>query len=203
MKKIINLLLVLLTVSCLCACSNATTNSEDKPVEKNEVASLYEQGYDVTQSSFMENKWVAIYEKDFSMNDAYKVELDMDQETFDKLFELDTFDEEGQKQYREIIESLPGCVITSMNDLLPSEDEFDKYVGKTILDLENDGYERTGYTYDDDGCIFFLEGQKYALYVTVDEVITYETIDDYSENDIRALTIKSVECNGFSYKIFD
>lgn len=203
MKKIISLLLVLLTALCLCACSNGTINNEDRLVEKNEVASLYEQGYDVTQSSFMENKWVAIYEKDFSMNDAYKVELDMDQETFDKLFNLDTFDEEGQKQYREIIESLPGCVITSMNDLLPSEVEFDKYVGKTIMDLENDGYERTGYTYDDDGCIFFLEGQKYALYVTVDEVITYETIDDYSENDIRTLTIKSVECNGFSYKIFD
>lgn len=203
MKKIISLLLVLLTSLCLCACSNATTNNEDKLVEKNEVASLYEQGYDVTQSSFMENKWVAIYEKDFSMNDAYKVKLDMDQDTFDKLFELDTFDDEGQRQFREIIESLPGCVITSMNDLLPSEDEFDNYVGKTIQDLENDGYERTGYTYDDDGCIFFLEGQKYALYVTVDEVITYETIDDYSENDIRALTIKSVECNGFSYKIFD
>ena len=190
MKRATKILLTLLVLISLCACSSNK--------EKNEIASLYDKGYDVTQTSYMDDKWTAVYQKDFSMNDAYKVELSMDQATFDKLFEIDTFEEEGQKQFREIVEYLPDCTVTSLNDLLPAVDEFDKYIGKTIQDLENDGYERNGYTYNEEGCIFFLDGLKYSINVQTNEFITYETIDNYSENDIRALTIKSIECTGFS-----
>lgn len=205
MKKIIKLLVTLLVLSCLCACSNTANETPAQPQTqtKNELAALYDQGYEPVQTSHTDNRWVAVYEKDYSVVDAYKVELEMDQETCDKLFEIDTFEKEGQKQYREIVESLPGCVITSLNSELPSDDEFDKYIGKTIQDLENDGYERSGNTYNEDGCMFYADGPKYSINIKVDEVISYETIDDYSENDIRALTIKSIEFSGFSYKMFD
>ena len=48
-----------------------------------------------------------------------------------------------------------------------------------------------------------MEGPKYSINVKSNEVITFETVDDYSENDIRALTIKSIELTGFSYRIFE
>lgn len=150
-----------------------------------------------------DGKWTALYQKDFSINDAYKVELSMDQETFDKLFEIDTFEQEGEKQFEEIVTNLPDCKITSLNDQVPSANEFDKYIGKNIQELEDDGYERNGYIYDEEGCIFFMEGPKYSINVKSNEVITFETVDDYSENDIRALTIKSIELTGFSYRIFE
>lgn len=195
MKKISKLLLALLMMFCICACSNEK--------EKNELTSLYDQGYEPTHTSYQDNKWFAIYQKDFSMENAYRVELEMDQETSDKLFEIDRFEEEGEKQFREIVTTLDNCKITSMNDQLPGEGEFDKYIGKTIQDLENDGYERSGNTYAEEGCVFYLDGPIYALEVTTNEVITFETMDDYSENDIRALTIKQIKLSGFSYKIFN
>ena len=195
MNKIKKALLVLVVLISLCACSSKQ--------EKNELVSLYEQGYEPTQTSFQDGKWTALYQKDFNINDAYKVELSMDQETFDKLFEIDTFEQEGEKQFEEIVTNLLDCKITSLNDQVPSANEFDKYIGKTIQVLEDDGYERNGYIYDEEGCIFFMEGPKYSINVKSNEVITFETVDDYSENDIRALTIKSIELTGFSYRIFE
>lgn len=201
MKKITQLLITLLTLICLCACSNNNTNINTNT--KNELAPLFEQGYEVMQTTFSENKWQAIIQKDGSFLDAYKVSLDMNQETSDKLFELGTFEEESKKQYQEILENLPGCVITSLNDEIPSDEEFAKYIGKTIKDLEDDGYERNGYSYDEQGCTFFADGPKYSVNIQTEEIITSETIDDYSENDIRALTIKNVEFSGFSFSIFE
>lgn len=177
----------------MCACSN-TKN-------KNELADLYEKGYEHTSTCLSDNKWTAIYQKDGSYVDAYKVEINMDQKTYDKLLQIDMFEEEGLKEFLDIIEYLPDCKVTSLNDYLPSAGEFNKYIGLTIQDLENDGYERNGYTYDDEGCIFFAEGPMYSINVIVDEVITDETIDNYSENDIRALTIKEIEFTGISYNM--
>ena len=143
--------------------------------------------------TYQDGKWSAIYEKDGNYKDAYKVELKMNQETCDMLFELDPFDEDQLKKYNEIVTSIPECTVTSMNELLPDENEALKFVGKTIKDLEDAGYERMGYMFNDDGCVFFADGPFYSLNVKTDEIITDETIDNYSENDIRELTITQIE----------
>ena len=200
MKRIIKLLSVSLMLFCLCACSSS--NSKDNTV-KNELANIIEKGYEVRQTSYQDNKWQAIYEKDSNYKDAYKVEMTMDQETCDKLFELDIFDEEQSKQYNDIVTSIPECTVTSMNDLLEDESEVLQFVGKTIKDLEDAGYERMGNLYEDDGCVFFADGPFYSINIKTDEVITFETMDDYSENDIRELTISGIEIAGFSSYIFD
>ena len=194
MKRIIKLTLVLLMLISVCACSNK---------KQNELAPLFEEGYQVTQTSYCDGVWKAMFSKEGSVFDSYLVELKMDQETFDKLFEIDIFEEEGEKQFKDIVTYLPDCTISSLKDEIPSEDEFDKYIGKTILDLENDGYERSGNIYSEDGCIFFADGDKYSLNVRVDENITFETMDDYSENDIRELIIKEIEFTSFSPKFLN
>ena len=127
----------------------------------------------------------------------------MNQETCDMLFELDPFDEDQLKKYNEIVTSIPECTVTSMNELLPDENEALKFVGKTIKDLEDAGYERMGYMFNDDGCVFFADGPFYSLNVKTDEIITDETIDNYSENDIQELTITQIEITGFSSYIFN
>ncbi len=204
MKKITKLLIILFVLICLSACSKGKESSTKENNEKNnELATLYDNGYELTMTTLSDNKWLALYQKDYSYKDAYKVEINMDKKTYDELMEIDTFDEEGNKRYIEILESLPDCTITSMNDQIPNNDEFDKYIGKTIQELENDGYIRNGYVYNDDGCVFDVEGPKYCLDVQVDEVITFETMDNYSENDIRKLTIKKIDFKGFSFGLFD
>lgn len=200
MKKYIKLLLLSLLLTCLCACSSGKT--EDNVV-KNELANIIEQGYEVRQTSYQDNKWCAIYEKNGNYKDSYKVELKMDQETNDKLFELDIFDEEQLKQYNDIVTSIPECSVTSMNELLPDENEVLSFVGKTIKDLEDAGYERMGNMYNEDGCVFFADGPFYSLNVKTNEIITFETMDNYSENDIRELIISGIEITGFSNYIFN
>lgn len=200
MKNIIKITLLALLLTCLCACSSS--NSKDNTV-KNELANIIDQGYEVRQTSYQDNKWQAIYELDGNYKDAYKVELTMNQETFDKLFELDILDEEQLKQFNEIVTSISDCTLTPMSDLLHDENEVMQFVGKTIKDLEDAGYERMGNLYYDDGCVFFADGPFYSLNVKTDEVITFETMDNYSENDIRALTISGIEISGFSSYIFD
>ena len=200
MKNIIKITLLALLLTCLCACSSS--NSKDNTV-KNELANIIEKGYEVRQTSYQDSKWKAIYEKDGNYKDAYKVELTMNQETFDKLFELDTFDEEQLKQFNEIVTSIPDCTITPMSDLLHDENEVMQFVGKTIKELEDSGYERMGNLYEDDGCVFFADGPFYSINIKTDEVITFETMDNYSENDIRELTISGIEITGFSYYVFN
>lgn len=200
MKNIIKITLLALLLTCLCACSSS--NSKDNTV-KNELANIIDQGYEVRQTSYQDNKWNAIYEKDGNYKDAYKVELTMNQETFDKLFELDILDEEQLKQFNEIVTSIPDCTITPMSDLLPDENEVMQFVGKTIKELEDFGYERMGNLYEDDGCVFFADGPFYSINIKTDEVITFETMDNYSENDIRELTISGIEITGFSYYVFN
>lgn len=200
MKKLIKVLLSALLLTCLCACSKPDVEDNDI---KNELANIIEQGYEIRQTSFQDNKWKAIYELDENYKDAYKVELTMNQETFDKLFELDTFDEEQLKQYNEIVTSISECTVTPMKDLLEDESEVLSFIGKTIKDLEDAGYERMGNVYDDDGCVFFADGPFYSINIKTDEVITFETMDNYSENDIRELTISGIEITGFSSYIFN
>ena len=200
MKNTIKITLLALLLTCLCACSSS--NSKDNTV-KNELANIIDQGYEVKQTSYQDNKWNAIYEKDGNYKDAYKVELIMNQETFDKLFELDTFEENQLNEYNEIVTSIPECTVTSMNELLEDESEVLKFVGKTIKELEDAGYERTGYIYDENGFTIFADGPFYSLNVKTNEIITDETIDDYSENDIRELIITEIEITGFSTYIFD
>ena len=201
MNKLIKTTLILIALLCLFACSS--NNSNDNSVTKNELAEIIEKGYEVRQTTYQDNKWCAIYEKDGNYKDAYKVELTMDQETFDKLFELDTFEEDQLKQYNDIVTSIPDCKVTSMKELLEDESEVLAFVGKTIKDLEDAGYERNGFYYDEEGFTVFADGPFYSLNVKTDEIITDETIDDYSENDIRALTISGIEITGFSSYILD
>ena len=195
MKKIIKLLLALLTVLCLYACGGKQ--------EKNELASLYEKGYETTMSSLTEEKWYGLLQKDYSFEDIYKVEISIDQNTYNKLFEIDTFEEAGAKKFNEILTTIQDCKVTPMADKVPNKDDFSIYIGKTIQDLENDGYERSGYFFDEEGCVFFADGPDYSINVQVNEVITDVSIDDYSENDIRALTIKDIKFSNFSFNIFD
>ena len=138
-----------------------------------------------------------------SFEDIYKVEISIDQNTYNKLFEIDTFEEAGAKKFNEILTTIQDCKVTPMADKVPNKDDFSTYIGKTIQDLENDGYERSGYFFDEEGCVFFADGPDYSINVQVNEVITDVSIDDYSENDIRALTIKDIKFSNFSFNIFD
>lgn len=200
MKKLIKVLLLTLLITCVCACSS---NKTETSTSKNELASIIEKGYEVRQTSYQDNKWKAIYEKEGNYKDAYKVELTMDQETYDKLFELDILDYDQIKQFNEIVTSIPECTITPMSELLEDESQVLNFVGKTIKDLEDAGYERMGNLYEEDGCIFFADGPFYSINIKTDEVITFETMDNYSENDIRELTITGIEITGFSYYVFN
>lgn len=200
MKKLIKVLLLTLLITCVCACSS---NKIETSTSKNELASIIEKGYEVRQTSYQDNKWKAIYEKEGNYKDAYKVELTMDQETYDKLFELDILDYDQIKQFNEIVTSIPECTITPMSELLEDESQVLSFVGKTIKDLEDAGYERMGNLYEEDGCIFFADGPFYSINIKTDEVITFETMDNYSENDIRELTITGIEITGFSYYVFN
>ncbi|MDO5440784.1 MAG: hypothetical protein Q4F12_04535 [Erysipelotrichaceae bacterium] len=197
MKRIITILLVVLLSTCLCACNN------NKNKQPNEIASLYEQGYEAEQTILFDSSWIALFMKDHDYHDAYKVVVKMDEKTYDKIIQCDTFEEEGLKQFLDIIEYLPNCTVTSMNDELPKEGELDQYIGKTIKDLEDEGYERTGYYLAEDGCLFYADGYKYSVLIQVEEVIKPEEMSYYSDYDLGQLTVKSMEFLGFSYRVLD
>lgn len=200
MKKALNVLLSLLLSICLVACSSNTTTASKEP---NEIASLLEQGYETVQTTLFDSSWIALFMKDYDYHDAYKAVVKMDEATYDKIIQCDTFEEEGLKQFYEIIEYLPDCTVTSMNDELPQDGELDQYIGKTVKDMEDDGYERSGYYLDEEGCIFYVEGYKYSLTIQTEEIIKPEEMSYYSDHDLGQLTIKSIEFNGFSYRILN
>ena len=171
--------------------------------KKNKMAPLFEQGYEMVQTSLFEYTFTTLLMKDNNYNDAYKAFCKLDEETYDQLLQCDTFEEEGLKAFKEIVTYLSDCTVTSMKEELPKDGELDEYIGKTIKDMENDGYERSGYYLAEDGCIFYADGPKFSVTIQTEEVIKPEEMGAYSENDIGRLTVKSIEFNGFSYRILD
>lgn len=156
---------------------------------------LYAEGYSLNMSSLDGDvgTWKAYYIKDGDWSQSYLVEIPMSQDEFNELFNAET-DEEQQK----MICSMQDIKITNMKDQLPAEDEINKYVGKTLSEMEEEGYYVSGSTDGEDGNVLVdcTKEDEYVINVAFNEDMTWEQFNE-DNVDYSKLTVKEARFAGF------
>ncbi len=197
MKKTISLILAIALVFALAACG-------EPPVEENngEVAKLFADGYSVVMLSCDEESLAALFQKDNSYEAVYKIKAKLTPAQYAQYSEASA-SEDSEKDVAEFLKGLDGVTVIDITSAVPTEEMLSQYKGMTFGELENEGFERSGYSGDEGIYVFFYDGPLYSVMVSPEDGVLIEDMDDYSENDIRALKIGGVEFCGFSFDILE
>lgn len=201
MKRITTLLLCALVVFALAGCGAQKTNEGGT---ENEITALFNDGYECWSTSLDEKLWEGFLLKDQSWDDAYYVTAAMTAELYEEYNSIDFAAEDSDAEVKAFLGGLSDVTVTDAAEKIPGQDELDAYIGMTMGEMEEAGFERTGYVGDPEtGYKFFLDGPKYTLTVTMPEGEEVDDIDNYSENDLRGLKIGGVEFSGLTFGMFD
>lgn len=188
MRKIALLLLLLAMTFALTACGVENTAN-------NEITELYDKGFSCTMSMATEECWKGVFQAEGTDNVVYFAQASLTKSDYEAYTAIDCEDEDGMKSF---LGTLTDVTVTDISDKIPTQDELDAYVGKTLGDLEDAGFENTGF-YGEEGINqFFYDGPIYCCTVTLADGVVVEDPDDYSANDLRALEIGAVEYTGLS-----
>ena len=197
MKKLTAILLALVMVLVLAACG------ETKPEAKNEITDLLDQGYECRGWTADETQWCGLFVKGDSYDEVLKVAAPMtakQYEEFNGFFD----DEDADAKQMAFLSTLTDVEVTDISDMVPTQADLDTYVGKTMGDMEDDGFYNSGWSGEPEtGYSFYYDGPIYYCMVTPAEGTVIEDMDDLSVNDIRAIEIGAVEFLGISSDILN
>lgn len=196
MKRILCLIVCIILMASVVGCGKTTADTD------NEVTKLYADGFTPSMSSVTDSSLKILFQKDYSFDVVYKVEAMISEAQYEQ-YCLASESDDSDAEIAEFLENLDNVVVSDITDIVPGQDKLNAYVGKTIGELENEGYENSGYSGDDGDYAFFYDGPIYSLIVAPESGAIVGSIDDYSTNDIRAMKIGSVEFCGFSFAFLD
>ena len=211
MKKVLSICLSIMLIAVLTACGTApfgdravggeAADTDGGPT--NEITELVDQGYSTVMTSSDESQWNAVFQQDMNYDTVYKVEAVLTGDQYDRLNEIEWDDENGDQKRFRILGECEDVTVTDITDMIPAQEELDAYIGKTLGDMEKDGFENTGNSNWDGIYEFYMDGPVYCCKVQLAEGIVIEDMDDYSVNDLRAMEIGKVEFSGFASGLID
>lgn len=199
MKKLIVLFLCLLMALPLAGCG-----AQKEKEKQNQMAALFDAGYTYVSTRYDETSWAGLFQKDNILDSVYVVKAAMTASQYKDYSAIEFDDAKAEAKQRKILCQLENVTLTDVTDRIPTAEELASYIGMTMGELEAAGFEKSGYSGDPEtGYEFFFDGPVYSLYVFPKNSETMGSLDDYSENDLRGLTISKAEFMDFSYKILD
>lgn len=164
----------------------------------NEIAALFEEGYQDSYTTMEENTWKGILLKDDSWDSVYLVITEMTDEEYETYSGLDYADEDYDAKEKEILCQCGNVTVTEVTDTILTPDKLDAYVGMTMGELEDAGFENNGYWGDPEmGYVFLFDnaGYSFGVYPAGD----LGDLDGYSEDELRGIKIDSILFSGFSH----
>lgn len=204
MKKVLTLILALAALAVLVACgatAPAKTNDFDLQSLKT-LGDLQKLEKENDSWAYNENGYVDLFEYGGT---TYRVFADLTEEIYNSMEAIDFFDEDREEKLNNI---LAGVAITKAEDMtqyIPTEEELQKYVGKTGQELLDDDFWTSGYwLYDDQ--YFHMGHDLYEFDVYFNEKIDVDNTDMDEFNDeeaIRTMTVKKLVFTGFSGRATD
>ncbi len=208
-RKLSVLVLVLALLCALTACGG-NTSSEPVPGETTEygdnaIAELLNKGYEIVQTTCDETVWKGVLKKGEGWDDIYLAEATMTSELYAKYDGISFDDEDYDAKKIAFVTYLEDAKTTDISDKVPTQEELNKsFIGKTIGEIEEEGYEDTGYTSDPDTgeTSFYYDGPEYCVTISP-ELGTRIDMDDMSKNDIRKIVIAKVEFQSLSGRLLD
>ncbi len=207
MKKLVSLLLALALIFSLCACG---AKEEQKPeVKSNALTEILDKGFSMrgytydTEGGFKALIVKETAEGDCDYSEVYKAEASMTQDDCDALDAIPWDAEDSDEQKIAYLSGLSDMTVTDITQFVPTQADVDALVGKTFGELEEMGFYNSGWTQTDDmtSYDFYYDGPIFYGKFSLPEDVKIANMDDYSENDIRALTIGGVEFLGISFDI--
>lgn len=201
MKKLTAILLALVMVLSLSACGGKAGE-----MGENEITKLLDDGYYSVMTDVGETEYRGLFMKgDDSATAAYiRVSAPMTDKLYQEYNNISWEDEQCEEKQLAVLSRLTDVAVTDVTDRIPTQAELDGYVGKTMGDMENDGFYHSGWTGDPgEGYSFYYDGPLYYCRVIPVGSMEITDMDDYSENDIRAMEVESIEFMGFSGGILD
>lgn len=202
LRTITMLVLTLTLLFALTACGNnsGAVPGETTEYGDNAVAELLNDGYEMIQTTCDETIFKGILKKGEGWENLYYAEAPMTSELYATYDGISYDDEDCDARRTAFLTYLEDATVTDISDKVPTQEELnEKYIGKTIGDLIDEGYEDTGYTSDPDTgeTSFFYDGPEYCLTVSPKKGTRID-MDDMSKNDIKKIVIDTVEFQGMS-----
>ncbi len=174
------------------ACFDRSTGYEGEPVTDIKDAKKLGDvlGLPYKQSGYGEDNYVFVFE----LNDViYRAVAEMDEETSSKLWALDFFDPDHNRQENELVENLPITRIDNITEHIPTEEKLQQYVGKTGQELMDEGWMI--FMSDTESLEFFMQHGAYAYRIQFEgELKDPSSFDD--SRDMKDLTVKSIRYYG-------
>lgn len=205
-RRIALFALTLALVFALTACGGNSGSEEPVPGETteygtNEIADILNDGYQIVQTTCDETAWKGIFTKDGKWDKVYLAKAPMTAELYAKYDGISFDDEDYDAKKEAFVTYLEDATVTDITDRVPTQDELDKlYIGKTMGDLEAEGFENSGYSSNPDTLMdtkFYYDGPSYCITVAP-ELGTKIDMEDMSNNDIRKIVIARVEFQSLS-----
>ncbi|MBR2789488.1 MAG: hypothetical protein IKD70_02555 [Eggerthellaceae bacterium] len=168
--------------------------------DKATVGDYLDEGYELGISISNEADWGAVLVKD---GQYLKVISHMTKDQVAAFGALDVMDDDYDAQYAAVVRGLTVASATDLMPLIPSKQEMDSFVGKTLGTLEDAGYEVDGYSSWDDNVCVFASTDILSLRVDVSGANPDDDVMEYSDQARRQLVITNVEFLEFNFGVFN
>lgn len=234
MKRTLFLLLVLALLVCFASCTSQTnkvihppvndaTPAGDEPEDAEPTADVtseddelptFERVADVLavipDSSMMKMVAPTYFVCAFSYREGVtlRVVADIPAEIYEELDALD-FDNYREIQERELIAPLPIKSVERLDSQIPTQEELDRYVGKTLSELLTDGFEMSGHSIGDESIFLYMTKGISEFDIELDGMIeeSVYSADDFDEDRLlelaSAFPVKSITVNGLTGACLD
>ncbi|MBO4769512.1 MAG: hypothetical protein J5563_01875 [Clostridia bacterium] len=165
-------------------------SSGEKPVVPDGIRTLADAfAFEEYSSGIDEERYVYVFENE---GVYWRATADMSAEISEKVWDLD-LDETFADKAKEIVSGLPVSRLENLTEMIPAQQELDKYVGKTGQDLIADGFECSGYNLET--MEFSLEKGPFAFTAVLEG--TLEDPDNFDwEESIIPLSVRSLTYAG-------
>ena len=197
MKKIIALVLCVVTVVCLVSCTVSFTPAKQEAdlSSINTLGDFFDLDLEDGSWSYNENYYVVLFENG---NNTYRIAAKLSDDIYLELENIDFSEGDVDEQIERILYDVVVYAIEDMTKYIPTEEELNQYVGKTGKELLDDGFSTSGYMTAFGTQKFFMSKGIYDLDVYFNENVDIDPETFDTEEGIKNLTVKKVEFTGFS-----
>ncbi|MBO6014840.1 MAG: hypothetical protein J6P48_05160 [Oscillospiraceae bacterium] len=198
MKKMLALLLAfLLAAALLAACGETAAPAAAPAPAETDFSSVKTFGDllsrypEALQSGSMDN----IFFYAFQTGDTvFRAVIEMPQDISDSYYDLDWFDDDHDVKRNELLAPLEIKAIENISEMAANEADVNAYIGKTGGDLLDDGFYL--YFWNLETMEFGFTRGTASYNVVLDGAVAEADWDDFSDEDIRDMTVKSMTFEG-------
>ena len=205
-KSIISFLLVSSVAFVLFSCrstNQVATNVSETAVEVDEGVVDFDPSTIKTMGDFYKYKNEELYNYQEGYNESkyqvvleinhtyYRATVDLTNDLYDKIIATDF--EKRDAVVRELIDPLPLVKFENLTEMVPSEEEINKYVGKTGKELFDEGWTYMYYNVEDMVAGLYHGAYLYDVAFSYDgpKMVNTEDFDFYKEfADLKVKSIK-------------